>query len=246
MDTPSQIVTNWEATMSQVVGVQSFGHCSLTFDVMSGKISAVYIPDPAYGDITVIIHRKMRLVCDLTDEVNVFWQLDMAPRPFANVALVNYIYRPVIRVRGGVIIDGVYSGVISPISRLTVLSDDVRNVTLVDFDEKKLPVVLGQDSSIPRKINGRSANEATVDFSSSDWTTPTGWRVTGSSTYQNNASFAANSAFDRNTVFWRAECTSSANIPKEFFMMVGGDDEFAQRAARLYNLSLTGGVAKLS
>ncbi|KAJ1616602.1 hypothetical protein T492DRAFT_850711 [Pavlovales sp. CCMP2436] len=75
---------------------QNFGHYSLSFDPSTGKFSAVYLADPAYGTIDNVFYAvdryfgnnvsKNGLDLLLTDQANVFWQLPMAPRELANVA----------------------------------------------------------------------------------------------------------------------------------------------------------------
>ncbi|KAJ1617245.1 hypothetical protein T492DRAFT_1133956 [Pavlovales sp. CCMP2436] len=246
MDTPSQILTKWHNTMRPVVGVTSFGHCSISFDVLSGKFIAIYDKDTRYGPTRNVFYMTNRDYGDdpsknglgllLTDSPNIIYNSDMLPTPFPNVALVAHvrggvlidgrnrialellatgnqgtgqrqikyditrfvdeqnsdlmpydpslrftflvnsentiklfagtdeIYRPAIRVCGGAIIDGAYSGVISPTSRLIVQSDNARDLSRVDFSEKSIPVVSLQDVYFQAiYIHGKSANGVTVN-----------------------------------------------------------------------------------
>ncbi|KAJ1625333.1 hypothetical protein T492DRAFT_844023 [Pavlovales sp. CCMP2436] len=55
LDTPDDILTKWHATMRPTIDSTSFGHCSIRFDVISGKFSAVIDLDPSYGTFSAVI-----------------------------------------------------------------------------------------------------------------------------------------------------------------------------------------------
>ncbi|KAJ1629233.1 hypothetical protein T492DRAFT_840961 [Pavlovales sp. CCMP2436] len=203
------------------------------------------------------------------------------------VLFYSKIYKPVLRICGGTIVGDAYAGVVSPISRLTALSDDSRALTLSDFVNKRLPTTIGHNSFFSGDIIGRSTNGdsygdsynvidtleslvgkkveilsctptldswlvttdntgnvqyhvtpaySTEDIevftkhsplfvnninitSSPDWNNSEGWRVVSSSTFQNNASYAANAAFDKtpNTYWGSADGTfTSAGVGSQF------------------------------
>ncbi|KAJ1640860.1 hypothetical protein T492DRAFT_831851 [Pavlovales sp. CCMP2436] len=58
------------------------------------------------------------------------------------INLYSQIYKPKLRVCGGSLVNSAYSGTVSPISRLAVLSNETRTLTLLDFSEKRLPTVV--------------------------------------------------------------------------------------------------------
>ncbi|KAJ1618440.1 hypothetical protein T492DRAFT_849340 [Pavlovales sp. CCMP2436] len=76
----------------------------------------------------------------------------------SSIAFYNQIYKPLIRICGGAFVSNAYSGLICPISRLTVLSNETRALTLTDFLEKRLPTTIGHDSFFSGNIIGRAQN----------------------------------------------------------------------------------------
>ncbi|KAJ1625053.1 hypothetical protein T492DRAFT_844290 [Pavlovales sp. CCMP2436] len=195
------------------------------------------------------------------------------------------IHRPVIRVCGSEITSGVYTGVITPINVLTVLSNTERDLSLADFDYKTIqaskpgnaffqglyvqssngtPVdILNSIERLDSKVFGTqehvdlvscsandgswlittsntgadvechitpaailNVNKESPEFtnnisinSSPDWSNSSGWKVVSSSTYQNAIEFAANNAFNKNTItFWgSADGTfTSAGVGSQF------------------------------
>ncbi|KAJ1637244.1 hypothetical protein T492DRAFT_834611 [Pavlovales sp. CCMP2436] len=178
LDTPTVVLAKWKATMSPAVAyagfTQSFGHAALSFDSDSGKYSGSNAS-------------KINLGLNTSTTLNVFCNLNMPLRPFANVAssayvrsgvvidasdieitrnpegsssisFYNQIYKPVIRICGGSIVSNTYTGIVCPIARLTVLSNESRALTLTDFLEKRLPTTIGHDSYFSGNIIGRANN----------------------------------------------------------------------------------------
>ncbi|KAJ1637369.1 hypothetical protein T492DRAFT_834580 [Pavlovales sp. CCMP2436] len=80
------------------------------------------------------------------------------PEGSSPVTFYTKIYKPVLRICGGTIANGAYTGVVSPVSRLTVLSDDSRALSLSDFINKRLPTTIGHDSFFSGDIIGRASN----------------------------------------------------------------------------------------
>ncbi|KAJ1620852.1 hypothetical protein T492DRAFT_847478 [Pavlovales sp. CCMP2436] len=195
------------------------------------------------------------------------------------------IYRPVIRVCGSEIASGKYTGVITPINMLTVLSNTERDLSLADFDYKNIHAskpgnaffqgTYGQSSNgtpvdilnsierldskvfeTPEHVDLVSCsatdgswlvttsntgadvqyrvtpasivnvNKESPEFtnnisivSSPDWSNSSGWKVVSSSTYQNDVDFAANNAFNKDTItYWgSSEGTfTSAGVGSQF------------------------------
>ncbi|KAJ1619604.1 hypothetical protein T492DRAFT_1130242 [Pavlovales sp. CCMP2436] len=80
------------------------------------------------------------------------------PEGSSSISFYNQIYKPVIRICGGLIVSNAYTGIVCPISRLTVLSNESRALSLTDFLEKRLPTVIGHDSYFSGNIIGRAQN----------------------------------------------------------------------------------------
>ncbi|KAJ1625476.1 hypothetical protein T492DRAFT_1123212 [Pavlovales sp. CCMP2436] len=111
LDSPSVVVTKWQTQMRPTISTESFGHCVLQFDSVSGKFSAAYDRDLAYGSFTDVFYQvdrdfggvgdqsKRTLGLLITNSPNLFWQTNMAPRQFPNIAQCAYY-------RGGVLVDG--------------------------------------------------------------------------------------------------------------------------------------------
>ncbi|KAJ1625117.1 hypothetical protein T492DRAFT_844218 [Pavlovales sp. CCMP2436] len=131
LDTPTVVVAKWAATMSPAVAyagfTQRFGHAALSFDSDSGKYVASFIASADYGIFNNGIYyevdrhsgsnaNKINLGLNTFTTLNVFWNLNMPSRPFANVAsceikitrnfegsssisFYNQIYKPVLRIR---------------------------------------------------------------------------------------------------------------------------------------------------
>ncbi|KAJ1639104.1 hypothetical protein T492DRAFT_833132 [Pavlovales sp. CCMP2436] len=76
----------------------------------------------------------------------------------SSISFYNQIYKPVIRICGGTFVSNAYSGIVCPISRLTVLSNESRALNLNDFLEKRLPTMISQDSYFSGNIIGRANN----------------------------------------------------------------------------------------
>ncbi|KAJ1635350.1 hypothetical protein T492DRAFT_836149 [Pavlovales sp. CCMP2436] len=80
------------------------------------------------------------------------------PEGSSSVSFYNQIYKPVLRICGGTIVGNEYTGVVSPVSRLTLISDGTRALTLSDFENKRLPTTIGHDSFFSGDIIGRASN----------------------------------------------------------------------------------------
>ncbi|KAJ1636823.1 hypothetical protein T492DRAFT_834921 [Pavlovales sp. CCMP2436] len=80
---------------------------------------------------------------------------------FVNSSNQN-IYRSVIRVCGSTISSGAYTGIISPISSLQVLSSSERNIVLSDFNQKYIQSSNSKDVNF-EGIYAKAANRATMD-----------------------------------------------------------------------------------
>ncbi|KAJ1623738.1 hypothetical protein T492DRAFT_845276 [Pavlovales sp. CCMP2436] len=80
------------------------------------------------------------------------------PEGSSPVSFYTKIYKPVLRICGGTIVGDAYTGVVSPVSRLTVISDDLRTLNLSDFIIKRLPTTIGHDSFFSGDIIGRASN----------------------------------------------------------------------------------------
>ncbi|KAJ1627382.1 hypothetical protein T492DRAFT_842391 [Pavlovales sp. CCMP2436] len=202
LDTPSMVVAKWKATMSPAVAyagfTQSFGHAAFSFDSTTGKYVASFLPSAEWGIFNNGFYykvdrysssnaSKINLGLNTSTTLNVFWNLNMPARPFANVASCAYvrsevvidardievicnpegassiafyhqIYKPVIRICGGAFVSNAYSGIICPISRVTVISNESRALTLNDFTNKRLPTTIGHDSFFSGDIIGRATN----------------------------------------------------------------------------------------
>ncbi|KAJ1637201.1 hypothetical protein T492DRAFT_1127164 [Pavlovales sp. CCMP2436] len=76
----------------------------------------------------------------------------------SGINFYSQIYKPTLRVCGGSLVHSAYSGTVSPISRLAVLSNKTRTLTLLAFSEKRLPTVVGHDSYFSGNIIGRAQN----------------------------------------------------------------------------------------
>ncbi|KAJ1624603.1 hypothetical protein T492DRAFT_844629 [Pavlovales sp. CCMP2436] len=142
------------------------------------------------------------------------------------------IYRPVVRVCGAAIIvnfqgiygqaaNGVTIDVVNSIERLeSKVFETVEYVNLVSCTAATDSWLVTTDNASgdvqvhvapaysPTAVNALNKESPTFINNisiqtSSDWDSANGWRVTSSSTYQNNASFAANNAFDKNSsTYW--------------------------------------------
>ncbi|KAJ1637363.1 hypothetical protein T492DRAFT_1126453, partial [Pavlovales sp. CCMP2436] len=109
LDTPAEIVTKWHNTMRPTIDSVSFGHCSISFNVLSGKFSAVSDMSTAYGSFEGRYKANRNIGTDpsknslgllpTNNAFNPSWESNMSPIPFENVAQVAYF-------RGGVKKDG--------------------------------------------------------------------------------------------------------------------------------------------
>ncbi|KAJ1629627.1 hypothetical protein T492DRAFT_1117881 [Pavlovales sp. CCMP2436] len=166
---------------------QSFGHAALAFDSTTewGTFNnGIYYEVDRYSGSNA---SKINLGLNTSTALNIFWDRYMGTRSFANVASCAYvrpgvvidasdvaitrnpegassiafyhqIYKPVIRIYGGTIVSNAYSGIVCPISRLTVISNESRVLTLSDFTNKRLPTTIGHDSFFSGDIIGRATN----------------------------------------------------------------------------------------
>ncbi|KAJ1617342.1 hypothetical protein T492DRAFT_850162 [Pavlovales sp. CCMP2436] len=85
-------------------------------------------------------------------------QIAVNPEASSNIAFYSQLYKPVIRICGGVLVNSNYTGVICPISRLSVISNKNRSLGIDDFTNKRLPTTIGHDSFFSGDIIGRSNN----------------------------------------------------------------------------------------
>ncbi|KAJ1629380.1 hypothetical protein T492DRAFT_840858 [Pavlovales sp. CCMP2436] len=94
-DSPETIVIKWKTQMRAFVDGVSFGHCDLMYSPASIQFSGVYNKNMDYGSFTDVFYQvdryfgsdqaKGTLGLRLTDlSTNIWWQTEMAPRPFAN------------------------------------------------------------------------------------------------------------------------------------------------------------------
>ncbi|KAJ1632514.1 hypothetical protein T492DRAFT_1113975 [Pavlovales sp. CCMP2436] len=81
----------------------------------------------------------------------------------SSVTFYNQIYKSVLRICGDTIVSNEYTGNVSPISRLTVISNESRALTLSDFTNKRLPTTIGHDSFFSGDIIGRATNGDTYN-----------------------------------------------------------------------------------
>ncbi|KAJ1626157.1 hypothetical protein T492DRAFT_843410 [Pavlovales sp. CCMP2436] len=265
IDTPSQIVTKWHATMRPVVGVTNFGHCSIGFDEPSGKFVAIHIVTTKYGPIVNVFNQVNRDYGDdlsknalgllLTAAPNTVYHSDMPPTKFPNVASAAYV-------RGGVVIDRrkrIELELLATGSQGTAQRKlkydithymDEQNPILMPYDPSRIfTLLLNSENTInfyagitqvskalenPNVtqayytqiyrpvirvcggtiIDGAYSDEVVnIDspvftntntiVTSSDWSSASGFSVVASSAYQSNASFAADKALDRTTsTYW--------------------------------------------
>ncbi|KAJ1635752.1 hypothetical protein T492DRAFT_1131141 [Pavlovales sp. CCMP2436] len=84
-------------------------------------------------------------------------QVAVNPEGSSSIAFYFQIYKPVIRFCGGVLVNSNYTGVVCPISRLSVISNEFRSLNINDFTYKRLPTTIGQDSYFSGDIIGRSS-----------------------------------------------------------------------------------------
>ncbi|KAJ1616111.1 hypothetical protein T492DRAFT_851062, partial [Pavlovales sp. CCMP2436] len=94
-DSPSTIVIKWKAQMRPFISSVSFGHCDLLYTPSTNKFSGVYNKNLDFGSFTDVFYQvdryfgsdlaKGTLGLVLTSaSTNIWWQTEMAPRPFAN------------------------------------------------------------------------------------------------------------------------------------------------------------------
>ncbi|KAJ1616823.1 hypothetical protein T492DRAFT_850544 [Pavlovales sp. CCMP2436] len=185
LDIPSMVVAKWKATMSPAVAYAGFTQTSFLPSAEWGIFNnGIYYEVDRYSGSNA---SKTNLGLNTSTTLNVFWNLNMPARPFANVASCAYvrsgvvidardievirnpggassiafyhqIYKPVIRICGGAFASNAYSGIICFISRLTVISNETRALTLKDFTNKRLPTTIGHDPFFSGDIIGRATN----------------------------------------------------------------------------------------
>ncbi|KAJ1636707.1 hypothetical protein T492DRAFT_835121 [Pavlovales sp. CCMP2436] len=94
-DSPETIVIKWKAQMRPFISSVSFGHCDLMYTPSTSKFSGVYNKNLDFGSFTDVFYQvdryfgsdlaKGTLGLVLTSaSTNIWWQTEMAPRPFAN------------------------------------------------------------------------------------------------------------------------------------------------------------------
>ncbi|KAJ1636681.1 hypothetical protein T492DRAFT_835097 [Pavlovales sp. CCMP2436] len=91
-------------------------------------------------------------------------QVAVDPEAPSNIAFYSQIYKPVIRICGGILVNGIYTGVICPILRLSVITNKTRALGLDDFIEKRLPTTTGHDSFFSGNVIARSNNDETYNI----------------------------------------------------------------------------------
>ncbi|KAJ1622448.1 hypothetical protein T492DRAFT_846301 [Pavlovales sp. CCMP2436] len=165
-------------------------------------------------------------------------------------SIYTQIYRPVIRVCGSAIASGAYTGVISPVSLLKVLSSPERDLVLADFGQKNIQASKSKNVNFQgiyaQAANARSFQQTNVDVftkesptfnnniniqTSQDWNKSDGWKLVSSSTFQNNPSFAANNAFDkRSDTHWGSSEGSNRypgiTCPTQWTISASNDTDF--------------------
>ncbi|KAJ1641444.1 hypothetical protein T492DRAFT_831307 [Pavlovales sp. CCMP2436] len=85
-------------------------------------------------------------------------QIAVDPEASSNIAFYSQIYKPVFRICGGVLVNSIYTGVICPISRISVITNKTRALGLDDFIEKRLPTTIGHNSFFSGDVIARSNN----------------------------------------------------------------------------------------
>ncbi|KAJ1630971.1 hypothetical protein T492DRAFT_839622 [Pavlovales sp. CCMP2436] len=216
LDSPSDVVAKWQTQMRATVST----------------LSAAYDRDLAYGTFDNVFYQVDRNFGDdpsntslglfITNSPNVFWQTNMAPREFPNVAqslevlatgslgttkrpiqfditrflddsapslfeadtlfsiivttfdillteplgipISHYpqVYRPVVRVCGAPVVSGAYSGIISPVTLLKVLTNSDRELVLADFGLKNIQASKAKSVNF-QGIYGPAANGVIID-----------------------------------------------------------------------------------
>ncbi|KAJ1631821.1 hypothetical protein T492DRAFT_838891 [Pavlovales sp. CCMP2436] len=243
LDSPSVVVTKWQTQMRATITSESFGHCVLQFDSVLGKFSAAYDRDLAYGTFTDVFYQvdrdfggvgdqsKTTLGLLITNSLNLFWQTNMAPRQFPNIA----------------------HGVISPVTLLKVMANSERELVIADFvlndniQATKAVNASFQDLWIwiwiwsrrtcridlqyhvtpvydPATKNAHSRDSPAFVFKGTivtnfDLSSSSGWWVDSSTTYLNDPNFAVNKAYDKNTTtHWgsSADTFTSAGVVLQF------------------------------
>ncbi|KAJ1626852.1 hypothetical protein T492DRAFT_842836 [Pavlovales sp. CCMP2436] len=137
-----------------------------------------------------------------------------------STAIYGQIYKPGLRICGGVLVAGAYQGSISPISTLAILSNSAENLTVDDFNSKRLPLIYGRsENGTEVDIIDLLAKEVVnILFAfrispgtqySGGQTAPLQWAISGSNS---GGSFTTIESFGVTT--WQA------NTPVEFAMSV--------------------------
>ncbi|KAJ1617142.1 hypothetical protein T492DRAFT_1134111 [Pavlovales sp. CCMP2436] len=91
-------------------------------------------------------------------------QIVVDPEASSNIAFYSQIYKPVLRFCGGVLVNSDYTGVICPISRISVITNKTRSLGLDDFTEKRLPTSIGHNSFFSGDLIVRSNNGVTYNI----------------------------------------------------------------------------------
>ncbi|KAJ1624838.1 hypothetical protein T492DRAFT_844462 [Pavlovales sp. CCMP2436] len=207
--------------------------------------------DPKASTYTINQIMPDAVVAETTYIVNVFrhWftkdkrdiEITRNPEGASSIAFNHQIYKPVIRICGGAFVSNAYSGIVCPISRLTIISNESRDIigkatngdpynvidNLVNLNtelitSKEVVNILSctatADSWFITTDNQYSAFQVSSVFlsstsitSSDDWQVATGWRITYSSFYQSNNSFNPYLAFDRKSDTYWASAVESYN-----------------------------------
>ncbi|KAJ1640307.1 hypothetical protein T492DRAFT_1135388 [Pavlovales sp. CCMP2436] len=175
-------------------------------------------------------------------------QIAVDPEASSNIAFYSQIYRPVLRICGGVIVNSIYTGVISPISRdliargnngetynivdnLELLNSELlinENVTILSCTAASdSRIVLATPAYNPSVIG--ALNKISPPFTSTsaigtdpNWPITTGWRITQSSIYQNNGAFFGWKGVDRvDSTYWASGETTytSSGVGNQWVQM---------------------------
>ncbi|KAJ1640836.1 hypothetical protein T492DRAFT_831833 [Pavlovales sp. CCMP2436] len=137
--------------------------------------------------------------------------------------IYSRIYRPVLRVCGGSIVaeNGTSMNVVNSIERiensLYTLQEKINIVSCTatsdswlittdnpsgDVQINVVPAYSTEDIEVFIKNSPLFVNNINIT-TSNDWNNSNGWRVISSSTFQNNAAYAANAAFDKSSItYW--------------------------------------------
>ncbi|KAJ1640113.1 hypothetical protein T492DRAFT_832320 [Pavlovales sp. CCMP2436] len=145
-------------TINQVMPEDVVTESTYSVNVFSatGKYVASFIASADYGIFNNGIYYEVDRYGFAEDQRDI--EIIRNVEGSSSIAFYHQIHKPVIRICGGAFVSNAYSGLICPISRLNVLSNETRALTLNDFLEKRLPTTIGHDSYFSGNIIGRANN----------------------------------------------------------------------------------------